>query len=71
MLAHSPHFELSQLILPMIFLLLDLLVVVYCLEDLLKPERRVSGGNKAVWAIIILFSGIGWVFYLLYGRVSA
>lgn len=68
--VNSP-FDPSQLIGPLIFLLLDLLVVVYCLEDLLKPERRVAGGNKAVWAIILIFSGIGWIFYLLYGRENA
>ena len=61
----------SQLIFALILLVLDLLVVVYCLEDLLKPERRVAGDNKALWAVIILFSGIGWIFYLLYGRVKA
>jgi len=64
-------FDPSQLIFPLILVVLDLLVVVYCLEDLLKPERRVTGGNKTVWALILLFSGIGWIAYLLYGRENA
>jgi len=61
----------TQLIFALILLVLDLLVVVYCLEDLMKPERRVAGDNKGLWALIIIFSGIGWIFYLLYGRVRA
>lgn len=61
----------TPLIFALILLVLDLLVVVYCLEDLLKPETRVAGDNKGLWAVIILFSGIGWIFYLLYGRVKA
>lgn len=70
MLTHGA-FDPSQAILPLILLVIDLLIVVYCLEDLLKPERRVAGGNKAVWAIILIFSGIGWIFYLLFGRERA
>lgn len=64
-------FDPSQLIGPLIFLLIDIAIVVYCLEDLLKPERRVSGGNKGLWAIIILFTGIGWIAYLLFGRENS
>jgi phospholipase D-like protein len=64
-------FDPSQAIFALILLVLDLIIVVYCLEDLLKPERRVAGGNKAIWAIILIFSGIGWIFYLLFGRERA
>lgn len=67
MLTHGT-LDPSQLIGPLILLVIDLLIVVYCLDDLLKPERRVAGGNKAIWAIILIFSGIGWIFYLLFGR---
>ncbi|HEX5570038.1 MAG TPA: PLDc N-terminal domain-containing protein [Ktedonobacterales bacterium] len=70
MLTHGA-FDPSQAILPLILLALDLLIVVYCLEDLLKPERRVAGGNKTLWAIILIFSGIGWIAYLLFGRENA
>lgn len=49
--------------------LIDLGVVVYCILDLYKPDRRVRGGNKTVWLLIILFiSALGWVAYLLAGR---
>jgi hypothetical protein len=70
MLTHGT-LDPSQLIGPLIFLLVDLLIVIYCLDDLLKPERRVAGGNKAIWAIILIFSGVGWVIYLLFGRERA
>lgn len=67
MLTHGT-LDPSQIIGPLILLVIDLLIVVYCLDDLLKPERRVAGGNKAIWAIILIFSGVGWIFYLLFGR---
>ena len=70
MLTHGT-LDPSQLIGPLIILLLDLLIVMYCLDDLLKPERRVAGGNKAIWAIILIFSGVGWVIYLLFGRETS
>lgn len=55
------------LILPLLVLQLGLLL--YALLDLVKPERRVRGGNKAVWALVIaLVSLIGPLVYFLVGR---
>ncbi|HEV2458471.1 MAG TPA: PLD nuclease N-terminal domain-containing protein [Ktedonobacterales bacterium] len=49
--------------------LIDLGMVVFCIVDLYKPDRRVRGGNKLVWLLaILLVSTIGWVAYLLAGR---
>jgi hypothetical protein len=49
--------------------LIDLAMVIYCIVDLYKPDRRVAGGNKLVWLLIILFvSTLGWIIYLLVGR---
>jgi hypothetical protein len=49
--------------------LIDVGVVVYCIVDLYRPERRVRGGNKIVWLLIILLvSTLGWLAYLLVGR---
>ncbi len=49
--------------------LIDLGMVVYSIVDLYRPERRVRGGNKTVWLIVILLvSTIGWLAYLLAGR---
>lgn len=70
MLAHGA-FDPTQLIVPVMILIVDIGIVMYCLNDLLKPERRVAGGNKALWAIILIFSGIGWIAYLLFGRERA
>ncbi len=49
--------------------LIDLGMIIYSIVDLYKPERRVRGGNKLVWLLVILLvSTLGWVIYLLAGR---
>jgi glucose uptake protein GlcU len=49
--------------------LIELGIVIYCIVDLFKPDRRVRGGNKIVWLLIILLiSTFGWIAYLLIGR---
>jgi hypothetical protein len=49
--------------------LLDLGMVIFCIVDLYKPDRRVRGGNKLVWLLVILLvSTLGWIIYLLAGR---
>ncbi len=49
--------------------LIDLAMIIYCVIDLYKPDRRVRGGNKLVWLLVILLiSTLGWVAYLLVGR---
>ena len=48
---------------------IDLGMVIYCVVDLYRPDRRVRGGNKLVWLLVILLvSTFGWVIYLLVGR---
>jgi glucose uptake protein GlcU len=48
---------------------IDLGIVIYCVVDLYKPDRRVRGDNKTVWLLVILLvSTLGWVAYLLVGR---
>ncbi len=55
------------LLLPLIALQLALLVVA--LYDLTRPERRVKGGNKLIWAIVIVFVELlGPLIYFLFGR---
>jgi uncharacterized RDD family membrane protein YckC len=50
-------------------ILIDVAMVVYSILDLYKPERRVRGGNKLVWLLVILLvSTFGWIIYLLAGR---
>ena len=49
--------------------LIDLAMVVYSIVDLYRPVRRVRGGNKLIWLLVILLvSTVGWVVYLLVGR---
>jgi hypothetical protein len=51
---------------------IELALVVYCLVDLFRAERRVAGGSKLVWALVILLIGtIGPLLYLLVGRRDA
>jgi Phospholipase_D-nuclease N-terminal len=48
---------------------IELGLVVFSLVDLFKSERRVVGGNKLVWALVIVLVGtIGPIVYLLAGR---
>ena len=61
----------------MLLLVLPLAVIevgllVFALVDLLRPERRVLGGSKLVWALVIVLIGtIGPLVYLLVGRRDA
>ena len=58
---------LLLILLPIV--LIELGLVVFSLVDLFKPERRVIGDKKLVWALIIVLVGtIGPIVYLLAGR---
>jgi ABC-2 type transport system ATP-binding protein len=55
------------LVAPLVLLQLGLLVVA--VVDLLRDDRRVRGGNKGVWAVIIVFVNVvGPILYFLVGR---
>ena len=59
--------SLALILLPLV--LIELGLVVFSLVDLFKPERRVVGNNKLIWALIIVLVGtIGPIVYLLAGR---
>ena len=59
--------NLLLILLPLV--VIELGLVVFSLVDLFKPERRVVGDNKLVWALVIVLVGtIGPVVYLLVGR---
>jgi Phospholipase_D-nuclease N-terminal len=55
------------LVLPI--LAIQLVLIVLALRDLLRPDRRVVGGNKLVWGIVIVgLELFGPVIYFLVGR---
>ena len=55
------------ILLPLI--ILQVILLVAALYDLTRPDRRVRGDSKAVWALIVIFvSTIGPILYFLVGR---
>jgi hypothetical protein len=51
---------------------LEFALIVLGLRDLIRNERRVRGGNKVAWAlVIILISWIGPTLYFAIGRDEA
>jgi len=64
--------DLTLLLALLPLVLLDLGMVIFCIVDLYKPDRRVRGGNKLPWLLVILLvSTLGWIIYLLVGREEA
>jgi hypothetical protein len=50
-------------------LVIQLGLLVWALYDLTRPERKVKGDSKVVWALIIIFINIiGPILYFLVGR---
>jgi phospholipase D-like protein len=59
--------QIIALLAPIVVLQVGLMVAA--LIDLERPERRVRGGSKAVWAIIVvLVNVIGPIVYFVTGR---
>ena len=59
--------ELLPLLIPLI--VLQLVLMAFALYDLSRPDRRVRGGSKVVWAIIIILGEIfGSLIYFFLGR---
>lgn len=53
-------------------LILQLALVGVGLYDLTRPERRVRGGNKLVWGLVIVVGELfGPLIYFLFGREDA
>jgi hypothetical protein len=68
-LQSGPSTALIYAVFPLIAILLDLAVAGYLIVDLYNPERRVRGGDKTFWLVILLFfSVLGFFAYLTYGR---
>jgi hypothetical protein len=61
---------LLLLLIPILVIQLGLLI--WGLYDLTRPERKVKGGSKVLWALIIIFINIiGPIIYFLFGREEA
>ena len=59
--------QIIALLAPIILIQLGLMV--FALLDLEKEERRVRGGNKLVWILVIVFVNvIGPIVYFVAGR---
>jgi hypothetical protein len=59
--------QIAALLAPIVILQLGLMIAA--LIDLDRSERRVRGGSKLVWALIVVFVNlIGPIVYFLVGR---
>jgi hypothetical protein len=67
LLAVPDLWSLLPIVLPIVAIQLTLVVVA--LRDLLRPERRVRGGSKLAWGLVIVFiSLLGPILYFTAGR---
>lgn len=65
----ATHLNTGILLALIPLVLIDLGMVIFCIVDLYRPDRRVKGNNKLVWLLVILLvSTFGWLAYLLFGR---
>jgi len=61
--------EVLPLLVPLVVVQLALMALA--LRDLLNEDRRVRGGNKGIWACVIVFGQLlGPLAYLAFGRVD-
>jgi Phospholipase_D-nuclease N-terminal len=64
------HATLFFLLSPLI--LIEFILMIVSLYDLSRPDRKVLGGSKLVWVlIIVLLNLIGPLLYLTIGREDA
>ena len=59
--------EILPFLIPLV--ILEVALIAVALYDLTRPERRVRGGSKLVWGlVIVLFQLLGPLAYFLFGR---
>jgi hypothetical protein len=71
MIVHTTSLDQLQAAAPILIPLLiaELALVIFCLIDLFRADRRVRGNSKLVWVIVVLFIGtLGPLLYLFWGR---
>jgi hypothetical protein len=61
--------ETTILLLVLPIVILEIALIVFALRDLVRPERRVRGGSKLLWGIVIVFFQLlGPILYFVVGR---
>ena len=62
--------DLIQNILPLLIplILIDLAFKIYSIVDIVNEDRKVKGGNKIIWLIVVVLVSYGWVIYLIFGK---
>ncbi len=59
--------SLLPILIPLVVIQLGLMI--WALYDMTRPDRKVRGDSKVVWALIVIFINIiGPVLYLFVGR---
>ena len=62
--------KILPLLIPIIAI--QLILLLLAIRDLLQSDRRVRGGNKGLWALVIVFVNIiGPIVYFMAGREDA
>lgn len=68
-MVHGMDIDPTILALAIPILVLQLGLLIWGLYDLTRPERRVKGDSKVLWALVIIFINIiGPIVYFLFGR---
>ncbi|MBA3823021.1 MAG: hypothetical protein H0X24_03830 [Ktedonobacterales bacterium] len=68
-MIHPAPNPIASLIVTIIAVSLSLCSSYICLVDIFRPERRVRGGDKQRWAVIVVFgSVIGQLLYWYQGK---
>jgi Phospholipase_D-nuclease N-terminal len=53
-------------------LIVQVILIIFALRDLIRPERVVLGNSKILWGIVVVIFGlIGPLVYFLVGRKEA
>ncbi len=62
--------QILLLLIPII--VIEIVLIIFALRDLLRPERLVRGESKLMWGLLIVFiSLLGPILYLTVGRREA
>jgi hypothetical protein len=70
--GHPVNIDSTLLLLLIPILLIQLGLLIWGLYDLTRPERKVKGDSKVIWALVIIFINIiGPIVYFLFGREEA